>query len=90
MRPLLLVADADGPERFDDADALARRIHQLRRGQALDVTAAHASVGGDPFAGVILWLPGGRYLGFAAGRDADSPAAVLTALRRTHPAARAA
>lgn len=44
-------------ERFADADALARRVHQLRQGRGLDCEAAAGSLDGAPMIPcVLIWL----------------------------------
>lgn len=84
-----LLAPADAPvEAHADVDALARRLHQLRQGAALDCEPAFASLGADPFPGVFVWRRTGadaarRFLAFAAGPGLDAPADLLAALRRT-------
>lgn len=94
--PLLLVDGGEGvPERFADADALARRVHQLRQGAGLNVTAAHASIdGAGEFPGVFIWrrAKGRRdaFLAFAAGQGVATPAELLEALRRCLPGRKAA
>jgi hypothetical protein len=85
--PLLLIADTAAPEQFDGAEALARRVHQLRQGGGLDFTVGHASTGGPAFPGVLIWRSAPRtYLAFAAGRGADTPTALVAALSRTRAA----
>lgn len=72
---------------FPDADAVARRIHSLRLGQGLDVTAAVASFGADLFAACVVWaVPKGQprcFLAVAAGPGVGAPSDLLTALHRT-------
>lgn len=88
----LLSIDAPGPlETFADADALARRVHELRDGVGLDVSAGHAAMGGpSDFPGVLIWRAprdGQRtFLAFAAGPGVRSPAELLAALGRTRAA----
>lgn len=86
---ILAVADAQ-VETHANVDALARRVHQLRQGAALDCEHAFASLGDATFSGVFVWRVSGpdktrRFLAFAAGPGADAPADLLTALRRTAP-----
>lgn len=97
--PLLIDAGPDEygePERFADADALARRVHDLRRGAALDVTVGSCATADGIWPGVLIWTAArpGRpkaYLAFAAGPGVDTPDLLLAALGRTRtPAAKAA
>jgi hypothetical protein len=81
--PLLLICGTDEPKPYADADAIARRLHDLRRGQGLRVTSGHASTGGPYFPGVLIWLASGAYLAFSAGPGVDTPVALLAALART-------
>ena len=87
---LALAQDIPGPAiaRFDDADALAIRLHGLRAGRGLDCRAGHASINGaDPMPGVMIWAvrkaADPHFLAFAAGPGAATPAEVLAALGRT-------
>lgn len=91
--PVMVASDAAGPvEAFDDAAALARRLHDMRRGWGLDCQPGHGSIdGADPFPGVMVWLsprrsePAAdrRFLAVVAGPGARSPAEILTALSQT-------
>lgn len=85
--PLLVVTDGE-VERFADAEALARRVHQLRQGGGLDCTEAHASTGGPAFPGVLVWRAARETtprlcLAFAAGPDVRTPDQLLAVLKRT-------
>lgn len=86
--PLLTVdEDVAAFTTLPDADAVARRIHALRKGQGLDVTAAVASFGDGLFAACVVWaVPRGqprRFLAAAAGPGVSVPADLLAALHRT-------
>lgn len=98
---LLLAEGYADPERFADADGLARRLHTLRQGAGLDVTPGSCAVADACFPGVLVWRlgrtkqgePTRTYLAFAAGPGVDTPARLLAALSRTRatpPAAQAA
>ncbi len=103
MQPLLLTADPDEfgePERFADADGLARRVHALRKGRALDFTQGSCADGRGTYRSVLVWLAarpdfgsgprGPVYLACAAGEGVDTPADLIAALTRTRPPAQRA
>lgn len=89
--PLLALAqDVAGPAvaRFDDADRLALRLHEMRRGRGLDCRPGHASINGaEEQPGVMVWATPRDadpvFLAFAAGPGAASSADLLAALART-------
>lgn len=85
--PFLMVADTVKPERFNDAEALAQRLHQLRGSTGLDVAVGHCSNGETEIPCVLIWKSAPRaYLAFSAGRDVDTPSRLLAALSRTRAA----
>lgn len=91
MSPILLTADPDEfgePERFADADGLARRVHTLRKGLALDFTQGSCADGQASHPAVLVWLSPTSaapraYLACAAGEGVDTPDRLFAALKRT-------
>lgn len=92
--PTLIGALPAPPETFATIEDLARRVHELRDRQGVDLRPCVAAYdGSDTFPAVNIYLTskaGGRSLLATAALQAHGAAQLMAAIQATRPSARAA